>query len=348
MAGWIRASTVERVPAGELPGSMLSVEDPAVRLRLAPVLVLLVAFVTIVAACGGATTTSDPYQVLSSSMKAPIDPVQVNIGFDFKDGATTVAIDPSALAFVANKAAGTAAVHVSIPAAALGANAGALAQFGITGSTIDLDVVYDGTAVYGRSPLFATLLTMILQPSGDMPSGDLTGWLQIVTAEDLKGLAGTAGGSGDVPSFAVPSAGDGPALKTALEDAGITLKLAGTEQRSGADAYHITVAIDSTKLLGNKVFDSVSRAQLDQMTTALKAVTLSGDLWVDKASSHVVEVDVHAVSTADSKQSGNITVTIGSPDGSVSTDAPTSFVVVPFKSIITNVMSLIGRGITGG
>ena len=317
------------------------------RLRLAPILAILVAFTAIVAACGGATT-SDPYQVLSNSMKATVDPVQVNIGFDFKDGATTVAIDPSALAFVANKAAGTAAVHVSIPAAALGSNAGALAQFGITGSTIDLDIVYDGTAVYGRSPIFATLLTMILQPSGDLPAGDLAGWLQIVTAKDLKGLAGTAGQSGDVPSFAVPSAGDGPALRTALEDAGITLKLAGTEQRNGVDAYHLTVAIESTKLLANKAFDSVSRAQLDQMATALKAVTLSGDMWVDKASNHVVEVDIHAVSTADSKQSGNITVKIGSPDGTVSTDAPTSFVVVPFKTIVTNVMSLIGKGITGG
>ncbi len=318
------------------------------RLRLAPVLALLLAFTAVVAACGGGVAPSDPYEILSGSMKAPLDPVQVNIGFDVKDGATTVSIDPSALAFVASKADGTAAVHVSIPAAALGSSASLLTQFGITGSTIDLDVVFDGTAVYGRSPLFATLLTMILQPSGDLPSGDLTGWLQLVTAEDLKGLAGTSAGPGDLPSFAVPSAGDGPALKTALEDAGITLKVAGTEKHDGADAYHLTIAIDSTKLLANKVFDSVSRAQLDEMTTALKAVTLSGDLWIDKASNRVVEFDGHAVSTADSKQSGNLTVKIGSPDGSVSTSAPSSFVVVPFKSIVTNVMSLVGQGLPGG
>ena len=65
--GWIRGSTVERVPAGELPGPMLSVEDPAVRLRFASVLALLVAFTAVVAACGGATT-SDPNQVLSGSI----------------------------------------------------------------------------------------------------------------------------------------------------------------------------------------------------------------------------------------------------------------------------------------
>ena len=331
-----------------MPVSLPLVEDPVVRHRLASVLALLVAFTAIAAACGGGVAPSDPYDILSGAMKAPLDPVQVNIGFDVKDGATTVSIDPSALAFVASKADGTAAVHVSIPAAALGSSASLLTQFGITGSTIDLDVVYDGKAVYGRSPLFATLLTMILQPSGDLPSGDLADWLQLVTADDLAGLAGTAAGSGDVPSFAIPSAGDGPAMKTALEQAGITLKVAGTEQRDGADAYHLTVAIDSTKLLANKVFDSVGRAQLDEMTTALKAVTLSGDLWVDKASNRIVEFDGHAVSTADSKQSGSLTVKIGSPDGSVSTEAPSSFVVVPFKSIITNVMSLVGQGLTGG
>ena len=41
-------------------------------------------------------------------------------------------------------------------------------------------------------------------------------------------------------------------------------------------------------------------------------------------------------------------IQIGSPDGSVSTSAPSSFVVVPFKSIVTNVMSLVGQGLTGG
>jgi hypothetical protein len=319
-----------------------------VRHRLAPIVALLLAFSAVVAACGGGTTTSDPYQVLASSMKTSLDPVQVNIGFEAKDGATSVTIDPSALAFVVDKAGGTGAVHVSIPASALGSDASMLTQLGITGSTIDLDVVYDGKALYGRSPLFAPLLTMILQPSGDLPSGDLTGWLQLGTAADFAGLAGSAAGSGDIPSFAVPSAGDGPALKTALADAGMALTLAGTEQHNGADAYHLTATIDSTKLLANKAFDSVTRAQLDEVSTALKTVTLTADIWVDKASNRVVEVDGHAVSTANANQSATLTVKIGSPDGSISTAAPSSFVTVPVKSIITNVMSLIGQGLTGG
>ena len=318
------------------------------RYRLAPVLALILAFTAVVAACGGGTTSSDPYQVLSNSMKSTLDPVQVNVGFEASDGTTTVTIDPSALAFVVDKAGKTGAVHVSIPATALGSDTTLFTMLGITGSTLDVDVVYDGNALYGRSPLFATLLTALLQPSGDLPSGDLTGWLQLGTAADFADLAGTATGSGDVPSFAIPSAGDAPALKTALEDAGITLKLAGTEQHNGADAYHLTVAIDSTKLLANGAFSSVTAAQLGDVSTALKAVTLSGDLWVDKASNNVVEFDGHAVSTSDSTQSASLTVKIGSPDGTVSAAAPSTFVEVPIKSIITNVMSMVGQGLTGG
>ncbi len=330
------------------PSRRSEIEVPTVRQRLAPVLALILALTAALAACGGGTTISDPYQVLSSSMGSTLDPVQVNIGFQAKDGTTTVTIDPSALAFVVDKAGGTGAVHVSIPTSALGSDASLLSQFGVTGSSIDFDLVYDGKALYGRSPIFATLLTMLLQPSGDLPSGDLTGWLQLGTAADFAGIAGTATGSGDLPSFAIPSAGDAPALKTALENAGISLKLEGTEQHNGADAYHVTIAIDSSKLLASSAFDSIDSTQKDQVSTALKAATLSGDVWVDKASNRLVEFDGHAVSTADSTQSADLTVKIGSPDGSVSAAAPSSFVEVPIKSIITNVMSLVGQGLTGG
>ena len=125
-----------------------------------------------------------------------------------------------------------------------------------------------------------------------------------------------------VPSFSVPPVGDPGSLKTSLQDAGIMLTSAGTETRDGADAYHLKVAIDGTKLLSNKMFDSVSRAQLDQMTTALKEITLSGDLWVDKASNHLVEVDVHIVGTKDATQTATLTIKLGSPDGTVPTSAP--------------------------
>ena len=318
------------------------------RTRLAPVAALLLVLAAVAAACGSGTTTTDPYKVASDSMKATWSPVQVNVGFEAKDGATTISIDPSAFAFVGDKTAGTGALHVAVPVASLGIGTATLTQLGITGSTVDLDVVFDGTALYAKSPLLATGLTMILQPSGDLPAGDLTGWLRLGTKEDLAGLGALAGGSGDLPSFAAPSFGDATALKTALQDAGVTLTLAGTEKHGGADAYHLTAAIDGTKLLSNKMFDSVSRAQIDQMTTAMKDVTLSADIWVDKASNHVVEVDGHVAAVKDATQTATITIKLGSPDGSFSTAAPSTFVDVPVKTIVTNLMSLIGKGLTGG
>lgn len=319
----------------------------SVRTRLAPLSALLLVLAAAAAACSSGATTTDPYQVASTAMKTTWSPVQVNVGFEAKDGATTVSIDPSAFAFVADKTAGTGALHVSVPVGSLGIDTKTLTQLGVTGSTIDLDVVYDGKALYGKSPLFATALTMILQPSGDLPSGDLTGWLRFGTKEDFAGLGALAGASGDVPSFAIPSAGDAAGLKTALQEAGVTLTLAGTEKHDGADAYHLKATVDGTKLLASKMFDSVSRAQIDQMTAALKEVTLSADVWVDKASNHVVEVDGHVVATRDSSQTATITIKLGNPDGSVSNAAPSSFVDVPIKTIVKNVMSLIGQGLTG-
>ena len=183
-----------------------------------------------------------------------------------------------------------------------------------------------------------------------MPSGDLTGWLRFGTKDDLAGLAALAGGTGGVgslPSFAAPSIGDAPSLKTALEDAGVTLTVAGVEKHDGADAYHLKAAVDSTKLLQNKTFDSVSPTQLDQVTTALKDVTLSADVWVDKASNHLTEVDLHVVGTADSTQTADITVKLSDPDGSIATTGPTTFVDVPIKTIVGNLMTLIGQGLSG-
>ena len=322
-------------------------EVPAVRHRLAPFIALLLVLSALLAACSSAATTTDPYQIVTGSMKATWSPVQVNVGFDAKDGATSVSIDPSAFGFVVDKDAGTGALHVSVPIGALGLPASTLGGFGITGSTLDVDVLYDGQALYGRSPVFAKLLTMILQPT-DLPAGDLTGWLRLGTKEDLAGLAGSAGAGGDVPSFAIPSAGDAVSLKAALENAGITLSGGTVEKHDGADAYHLKVAIDGTKLLANKAFDAISRTQTQEMTAALAAVTLSGDLWIDKASNHLVEFDGHVVATKDASQAANLTVKFGSPDGTIPTTAPSTFVEIPIKTIVGHVMTLIGQGLTGG
>jgi hypothetical protein len=63
---------------------------------------------------------------------------------------------------------------------------------------------------------------------------------------------------------------------------------------------------------------------------------------------HVVEVDGHVVATKDATQSATITIKLGSPDGTVPTTAPSTFVDVPVKTIVSNLMTLIGQGLTGG
>jgi hypothetical protein len=317
------------------------------RTRRMPRIASIAAVLSLVAACSSGATTVDPYQVLASATQATRSPVQVNVGASVKDGTATVTIDPAALGVVIDRDAGTAAIHVSLPAGSLGIDAATLSQLGVTGSTVDLDVLFDGQALYGRSPLFATVLTMLLGSSGDLPSGDLTGWLRFGTKDDLTSLGSMVGGPSAMPSFAVPSPGDAASMKSTLEAEGITFTYVATEKHDGVDAYHLTAAVDTTKLLSSPTLDSISQTQRDQATTALKDVTISGDVWVEKSSSHVIEVDVHVVGAKDATQTADFTVKLGTPDGSISTTAPGTYVDVPLKSIVSNLTKLIGQGLSG-
>jgi hypothetical protein len=317
-----------------------------VRNRLAPFLAFLLAAAAIVAACGGSSGT-DPYELLSKASKATRDPVQINVGFALKDGSTTISIEPSAVALVVNSGAGTGALHVAVPASVSGLDADALAQLGLTGDTVDFDLLYDGEALYTKSPLMATVITRMLAQSGELPPGDLTDWLRLGTKADLEALAAMAGG-GAMPSFAPPSAGDAATLKKTLEDAGVTVTFVATESHDGTDAHHLTVALDYEKFFASSYFDSVSPDQVADVGTALKDLTLSIDLWVDKASNNLNEITVHGVSTSHSSQSADLIVKFGDPDGSVSLEAPAAFVDIPFNTLLGGLLQLFGPGLTGG
>ncbi|MBA2381470.1 MAG: hypothetical protein H0V73_05095 [Chloroflexi bacterium] len=302
----------------------------------------------VVAGCGGAASGPDPYELADSSAKVGWDPLQVNIGFAYKDGATSITLEPSAIAMVLDTAGQKGAVHMSLPASAMGVPKEALRQLGIHGDSLDMDMIFDGKTLYGRSPLFAQMLAMLLGPSGDLPTGDLSDWLQFGTTEDwaaLEGLAGGSGGSGAAPSLPVATGGDAESTKSAFETAGITLTVAAEEKRNGADANHVKVAIDGTKLLASPYFNAAgTRAQLAQMEAAFKQFTMSGDLWLDKASKKLIELDVHLAGTKNEGQTADITVTFHDPDGSVSLTAPPSALDVPVEALIKKLMQLAGRG----
>ncbi len=315
--------------------------------RTIPGLAILLVVVAIVAAACGGSSASDPYALLSDSLKTARNPVQINVGVSATDGTDTIAIDPASIGIVVDSEAGTGAVHLSLAASDLGLDAATLASFGVTGSTIDFDLLYDGEGLYVRSPLAGVALTFLLAGSGELPSGDLSGWLRFGTKDELAAIMAALGGSA-TPQLPVPSALAAPELKSTLEKAGVTLAVKESATRVGVNATRIEATVDVDKLLASDMFSSAAPADVADMASALKEANLSADIWVDPSAKQVVEVDVHVVSKSDSTQKADFTVTFKDPDGSVAEQAPSTFVDVPIQTLIQDLMQMLGQGMLGG
>jgi hypothetical protein len=324
----------------------LATRVPDVRLRPASLRSLALAAAVVTAGCAAAAPPPDAYDQLSAAIETSWSPIQVNVGLRATTTGSTFELDARNLAFVLDTAGGRAGLHVSLPAADLEIPVGTLRQLGIDGDSIDFDLVYAGDALYVRSPVLRPTLRMILGPTGKLPAGDLGGWLKLGTKEELTALAALGGSAtGGLPSFAPPSAGPG-SFRTSLEAAGIAIASAGAEQRNGADRLHLTFTVDTTKLAADPNFRAGAGAggQRDLAIATVKDMTVSGDLWIDPATNHVVEMSSHVASAANPADAGDVIVTVIAPDGSVPLDVPSSFVDIPLGPLLTEAMKLLGRG----
>ena len=317
------------------------------RRRFAPLASLLLAVSAVAAACGG-SSGGDPYDLLSKAMKADRDPVQVNLGLAVTAEGTSIVIDPSQVGFVADKAAGTGALHVAIPLATLGMDPSVLIPLGFGGDSVEIDVVFDADALYVRSPLLGGLLGTLLAQSGELPDGDLTGWLRLGTAAELGSLMQLLGAGANLPSATFPPAGNAGELKATLEGAGITLKNEGRQEQNGVDAHHLSVALDLEKFLASEYLGTVDPVELEAARTALGQIELKIDLWIEASSGNLAEVDVKAASTTGTAAVGELTLRFRDPDGTIPTDAPDDFVEVPIDSLVQDLMTLMGGGLFGG
>jgi hypothetical protein len=249
---------------------------------------------------------------------------------------------------VVDTKAGKGLFHLSVPTSALGADAAGLAQFGITGDTIDLDVLYDGVALYAKSPIAPALLHALYSSGGNAPSGDLAGWLKLATAADFKALA-ALGGSVAAPSAApMASFADANALKAALLGMGVTLTYVGTEQHNGTNADHVSVAVDWQKLAASPQFQSrASQAQVQQVITTLQNTTATIDLWVDHGNGRIVGVELKGASKSDATQTFDLAVSLKTPDAGTSLEAPSGAVEVPLIQLLGPLLQgFMGGGVT--
>jgi hypothetical protein len=295
------------------------------------------------AGCSGGAS-SDPYELVVQSTKATWSPVQINVGVKATTNGQTVTLDPASIAIVIDETAGKGAFHLSLPAAGLGIPPAALGQLGISGGSIDMDIVDDGAALYARSALFKPMLTMLLGSSGQLPAGDLTGWLKLGTNEQLKAFA-ALGGAGVTRPSASPTDETAASLKTTMDGIGVTLTFAGAEKHNGADAQHVKVAIDATKLANNPNFAAGAGQNYAMAAAALKQLTLSGDLWLDPASKHLVEADLHLAQTSGGSDAADIAITAREPDGSVSLAGPAASVELPLQTLFSQLLQLMSKTI---
>jgi hypothetical protein len=262
-------------------------------------------------------------------------------------GGETVTLDPADLAIVIDAAAGKGAFHMSLPVAGLRIPASALAELGVTGDSIDLDIVEDGQALYAKSPLFRPMIRMLMGRAGDLPAGDLGGWLKLGTNAELLAFAAMAGGAVPAPSASAP-AENAASLKSYLDGAGVTLTLAGTEKHGGVDAQHVKVAIDSAKLAANPNFRMGARAgaggaDIDAM---MKQLSLSGDLWIDGSAKRVLEMDFHIAQASGGSETADMAITAHDPDGTVSLDAPSSSVHLSLQTLFSRVLEMMSGTIS--
>src|SRR6185295_6364628 len=235
------------------------------------------------------------------------DTVQVNVGLSVQGGDTPLTLDPSAVKLVVDTNAGKALVHVSLPLDQLQIDATTLAQLGIAGNTLDLDVLWNGDALYAKAPALKNAMTLMLMQAGQTVSGDLGGWMRLATKQEFEALAGLAGG-GVTPSMApMASAASAADLKAKAEAAGLVLTLAGSEQHAGVDASHLTFTLDWQKFAQSEFMKSAEASQAQAFLTAMDGATVTGDIWVDRTAKRVVGVDVHGAAKSGEKLDLTIT-----------------------------------------
>jgi hypothetical protein len=308
---------------------------------------ILLLLVGVLAACGAATpspTTTDPYAILAEGLDASYDRVMVQVGIQAESDAGDITIPPEAITFVVDSAAGAGTMRVALPAEALGIAASDLAAMGIQGDTIELEVLFAGDALYAKSPLFASLLPLLMMQTGQTIEGDLTGWLRLGTAEDFASMAGAMGAapveSADPDALA---ALDPAQLKADLEEAGVTVTYVGTEPRDDETVEHVAVAVDLEKLAASDLVDQLPADQLSQLEGVAGDGSLAMNLYFDVATGALREIDVTASGDG---QGGTITVLLTDP-GDVAIEPPADFADVPVAELFGALLPMImGGGLT--
>jgi hypothetical protein len=314
-------------------------------------LIALVAAAAVLAGCSS-TPKADPYQILNDATQASYgDLVQLNLGLDGTSGGKTIHLDPSAFRVVIDTKSGRADFAMSLPLDALQLDAATRAALGVAGDSLDLEVLYDGTALYAKGQILAPLLTALITQSGGTP-GDYSGWVKLGTAAELGALVGSL-----VPQASLlPTSSGSPAashdaatLKSDLEAAGVTLTYVGREDHNGKQTDHIAATIDATKLEQSPAASDVPAAQMTQLQGALAQFDIAPDLWFDADTHRLVEVDAKLTPKAGSASpaasaSGPVSLVlkVSTPSDDSALQTPSSATEVNLAPLVQSLLKSFG------
>jgi hypothetical protein len=313
------------------------------------------AVLVVLAACSSQQAQTDPYQVVNDATHASYgNLVQLNIGLDGTNAGQSMHVDPSAIRLVMDTKAGKVDFALALPLDSLQIDAATRAQLGLTGSTLDLEVLYDGAGLYAKSPILQPLLTALLSQTGGT-AGDLSGWVKLGTAQELGALVG-----GLVPQMSLAPAAsasasasyDAATLKTDLEKAGITLTYVGREKRNGQQVDHLSATVDATKLEGSPLASEVPSAQMTQVKDALAQVDMAPDLWFAADTHRLTEIDLKLTPKAGSASPGasatgpvSLTLLVSTPADDSALQTPPNATDVNLAPIIQSLLQSFGSGL---
>ena len=154
-----------------------------------------------------------------------------------------------------------------------------------------------GRALYVKSPLAATLLPFLAMQGMQLPSGDLSGWLKLGTAEELSGITGMLGQmpeSSDEPGQRAQGPRSGRAQAAAR---GRGRHRDGRRAASSATASTPTTCCStSTSRSSRRATSPASCRPTRSRASATRPPmgTLSADVWLDAATGRPNEIAIHA------------------------------------------------------
>ena len=316
----------------------------------------LVAAAIVIAGCSPAASPTPPPDaatLMTAASKASYPTkLEITFGGSFTNAGTSTNLPDKLLTIDVDTVAGAGVVHLAVPTSLFPSNvAPQLAQLGVTGDTLSVDVLFDGKALYAKSPMLPALMSQLSLLGGatDLPTLTADTWAMLVDEATMKQIMSSA--TTAVASAAPAASASTTDMKTQLDQAGITLTLGAQTTGAGGPANDIKVAIDPVKLkaYAQANADKLPSTAGSQLSNLDNLTSLSADILVDVATSRVEQVSVSAAGKQNGADMGfAFKIGIAEAPAGTSFSAPAGAVNVPIVQMLTPFLSgILSGGLPG-